>query len=267
MSLFGREYTCAEILAGGYTGYDYLSVQTNRSGCVESVTLEVLITPEEVYEGRCYDGLTDFTYTMTAAGESTKEFGLVIPLGNLELIDINGYRVYPVHLHTWSFSRPSDYELTATCVSDPVYELGCPFGKPVSLTLGTAQGAFDYTGEPVTMEIGNLEDFRWTTGALVSDVIYLDGEGEVLAGPPSQPGRYTARVRIIPMGGDVHHFERIFTIRGGVANLMELSAFTSWMCSRGLTEKALVGGVGLSAGLRRRTGMQTEPNRCACEDE
>ena len=235
----GTECSVAD-LVDGIVEFEGITAEVDGDGFVKTITYQVYLTPEEVFTARDeFDGLTDFVYSFKAGAWATgdngqgfkpTEFSLVIPLGNLELYDCNGFRVYPVHLHKWQFETVKGYILEAKCVADPEYELDCPFDGPTpTLHLGrTERDEFEYTGNrmELLLNVNEVSEFRYATGVIVGKVVYYQN-GVQLPEPPINIGDYSATVTIIPMGAEPYVLTKEFTIvkpQGGYADGFEVGS-------------------------------------------
>ena len=234
-----RECTVADILAGD-VALDWggpfaeescrLSVELDGD-YVKLISWSVLFTPEDLYIAHDEGKLAELDFTIKAGTRSTDtnteglketDFALVVPLGNLELYDVNGYRVFPTHLHTWQFEKDErGWLLSAHCVSDPKEEGECELDGDPWMTLGRyLNEEIEYTGKPVKVRKMNEWEFRFATGAIVGEVEYFETNDldHALAEAPFQVGTYAARVVVTPMarkdgvGNEPFVLERTFKI-------------------------------------------------------
>lgn len=233
------ECTAADILAGEITldwGGPFaeksyrLSVDLDGD-YVKSISWSVLFTPEDLYIAHDEGKLAELGFTIKAGCWSTDtnpeglketDFSLVVPLGNLELYDVNGYRVFPNHLHTWEFEQDArGWLLSAHCTSDPAKEGECELDGDPWMTLGRyLNEEIEYTGKPVKVRKMNEWEFRFATGAIVGEVEYFETNDldHALSEAPFQVGTYAARVKVTPMarkdgaGNEPYVLERTFKI-------------------------------------------------------
>ena len=216
----GTSYHVSDIIDGN-VGDELLTAATDGGGFIQSVTWKIALDADEVIADY-HAGLSEYVFTLTAnawegeenaTGIKPTAFNLVVPLGNLSLIDDYGFRVYPVHLHKWVLENPAEGQVKAWCDSTdhtaqwPSY---CRVG--VVLTLGEVDvDEYEYTGDPIEIEADNVDEFRHETGAFVSRVHY-EQNGVELASAPTEIGSYTARVEILPMGAEPYICTKTFSI-------------------------------------------------------
>lgn len=103
-------------------------------------------------------------------------------------------------IHTWSFTEDGA-KVTATCPGGLLSGFKCN-ASPMAIELvpSVEGGRKMYDSIPLEVAVSNLQTFVINTEASVSDIVYLDFEGNELESAPVEPGRYTAKVVVEKSG-------------------------------------------------------------------